>query len=237
MADVYSSLWSSNVDTRLQASSKLASTSAEDLSYTLSRLFAGLASPRDYSRLGFSVALTGLLQEKQPSAQEIDQLLSQLLSANQTSASSKGHEERNHLFARLFGLNAFIQAGLATVSTSALKTIASELYDLWKTKSWLKESAGHVIMDLLSQCIASSLDGWREVIQSVLFEGKEKDWSPEKLAWILLLLSDQDDKSWKLIIKARFNSEDIFSSEARPALAKILRVRSLTHFGTRLTLL
>ncbi|KAG8686023.1 DNA-directed DNA polymerase, partial [Ceratobasidium sp. 395] len=139
---------------------------SEDVRYALRRLIRGLASPRESSRLGFSVALT------EPVAHPKHKLLTRLntvdaastvssiLEASVTNGSMKGQEVRDTLFARLFGLTAVIQSGLlfrnSRLSTSlaspnelgppasslaAYQTTISELIKLGDEKSWLRESA------------------------------------------------------------------------------------------------
>ncbi|KAG8686030.1 DNA-directed DNA polymerase, partial [Ceratobasidium sp. 395] len=139
---------------------------SEDVRYALRRLIRGLASPRESSRLGFSVALTETLAHPRHklltrlNTVDAASTVSSILEASVTNGSMKGQEIRDTLFARLFGLTAVIQSGLlfrnSRLSTSlaspnelgppasslaAYQTAISELIKIGDEKSWLRESA------------------------------------------------------------------------------------------------
>jgi DNA polymerase phi len=131
------------------------------------------------------------------------------MSSNQT-----GQEERDLLFARLFGLNAIIQSGLLLRTRTTLPRSASSpstpkscaavldaLLALARAKSWLAEAAYWTVGRAMS-CLATAAEEdvpWREEAARNLFEGVFGEdssseggarksgsiWTPEKIALAL----------------------------------------------------
>ncbi|QRW27168.1 DNA polymerase phi subunit [Rhizoctonia solani] len=176
---------------------------SEDVKYALRRLIRGLASPRESSRLGFSVALTELLTRL--NTVDAASITSSILEASAISNSMKGQEVRDTLFARLFGLTAVIQSGLLfrtsrlTTSPSApeelglpasslvaYQTTVTELFNLGEKKSWLRESSWWSI-DLALRSLHSSQGlEWKDqaiqwTIETIYRGDQAKEWTPEKL--------------------------------------------------------
>ncbi|KXN82577.1 DNA polymerase V [Leucoagaricus sp. SymC.cos] len=214
---------------------------AQDVSYSIRRLIRGLASPRESSRLGFAVALTELLSR-------IDtvtcaQIVTLIMDSSKPQGSMTGQEERDVLFARLFGLMSVIQSGLvvrpgsllASASASAeLSTLAgytgilSELIALGEKKSWLRESAWYAILlgvDVLHQAEVSwKADAVEATVQQLFVD--YKSWSPEKIAVALKTQSLYPEKDWAKLFAPVFKSGDLLSSTNLQALARILKESS-----------
>jgi DNA polymerase phi len=171
---------------------------AHDVAYSIRRLVRGLASPRESSRLGFSVALTELLSRLDTVTSA--QIISMIVDGSKIQGSMTGQEERDVLFARLFGLATVIHSGLLVrqtpLSTSpssatnpssleSYKELVNHLLDLAEKKSWLRECAWWTIGQAIDAVIKSSLSWKEEALASsleVVYE-REKDiwtqkWSP-----------------------------------------------------------
>ncbi|KAG8825804.1 DNA-directed DNA polymerase [Serendipita sp. 401] len=170
---------------------------AQDVAYALKRLVRGLASPRESSRLGFAVALTELLHriDTVSTAQMIDLVLS----SSETTGSMSGQEERDMMFARLFGLSSIAQSGLLTRETppphisnpaSTLQDyqrIITQLVILGDHKMWFRESCWWSISQVISVIIASNASFKSEALQWTVNELLIQDtsWTPEKIAiWL-----------------------------------------------------
>ncbi|KAK0210612.1 DNA polymerase phi-domain-containing protein [Desarmillaria ectypa] len=211
---------------------------AHDVSYSVRRLVRGLASPRESSRLGFSVALTELLSRILTFT--CAQILSLIMDATKTQKSMTGQEERDVLFARLFGITAVIQSGLfirtdplpesASSSTSAsslqsFEDIVSELIALGEKKSWLRESAWWTIL-LALEALNSSNVPWKEEgfgysIEATL--GSDSQWMPEKVALILKLQHLRPDHDWRKYTSPMFKNPDLLSTGNYHTLGQILK--------------
>ncbi|KAI0288393.1 DNA polymerase phi-domain-containing protein [Multifurca ochricompacta] len=182
---------------------------APDVAYSIRRLVRGLASPRESSRLGFAVALTELLSRV--TTVSCAQILALLLEGSRATSNQTGQEERDLLFARLFGLTAIVHSGLflrvrpllphSASAPSTLESCASvfaALRALACAKPWIAEAAYWAIgcaMDALAEANDDDLP-WREEALRVLFDEEFGDshstdkgaeqgrslWTPEKIA-------------------------------------------------------
>jgi DNA polymerase phi len=154
--------------------------------------------------------------------------------------SATGQEERDLLFARLFGYTSIVQSGLL-VDTKSLSSSASsntevsslvsyqdvieQLFALGNSKSWLRESAWWSI-GLGVQSLEQSSVSWKEAalewtISSIL----SKEWSPEKVALVLKLQTYHPDYPWDESLKPTFKTADLLATSSLSTLAQILRVR------------
>ena len=152
-----------------------------------------------------------------------------------------GQEERDVLFARLFGTMSVIQSGLA-VRTGTLPTSASsaalastlqsyehivvQLLDLGDRKSWLRESAWFVI-SLAVDALHESDVSWKEnavekTLQHLFIENKI--WSTEKIALALKLQDLYPGRDWKTLLSPTFKMSDLFSAGNLMIIARILKV-------------
>ncbi|RDB24111.1 DNA polymerase V [Hypsizygus marmoreus] len=211
---------------------------AQDVSYSIRRLVRGLASPRESSRLGFAVALTELLSRIETVT--CSQILALIMDGTKSQGSMTGQEERDVLFARLFGLTAVIQSGLL-IRTGSLKTSASsapqastlasyeetikELLALGEKKSWLRESAWWTITLAVDALQASEVP-WKEDAVGVTLEHlfvENKIWSPEKVALTLKLQSLYPDREWRKYFSPSFKNPDLLHASNLQSLARILK--------------
>ena len=171
------------------------------------------------------------------------QIVTLILDSSKTQSSMSGQEERDVLFARLFGLTAVIQSGLvvrttplstsASSSTSAsnlagYKEIISQLQTLGEKKSWLRESAWWTIT-LAVDALHNSDVPWKEeafesTIQSLLVDNKV--WTPEKVALTLKLQYYLPSRDWHALTSGTFKHPYILSPGNYTTLARILKVCS-----------
>ncbi|CAE6452304.1 unnamed protein product [Rhizoctonia solani] len=218
---------------------------SEDVKYALRRLIRGLASPRESSRLGFSVALTELLTRL--NTVDAAGIISSILEASVTSNSMKGQEIRDTLFARLFGLTAVTQSGLLfrtsrlttslsspnqlgppASSLAAYQTTITELFNLGDKKSWLRESSWWSIILALKHLYSTQGVEWKDEAVEWTFEtiyrgDRAKEWTPEKLGLTLTLQDLAPEQPWKDILAPTFRNPVLVSSPNLPTIARILK--------------
>jgi len=113
--------------------------------YVLKRLVNGLASGRAAARQGFSIALAACL-EALPGFGAI-RALAMLDACLETTGSMKGNEVRDVLLGRVFGTGAIVRSG-AVADASEAAVIAQELVAVANKKSFLKEAACMVLLEL-----------------------------------------------------------------------------------------
>ena len=163
------------------------------------------------------------------------------MDGTKTQGSMTGQEERDVLFARLFGLTAVIQSGLL-VRTGALETSVSSapqastlagyeetikaLFVLGEKKSWLRESAWWSIalaVDALNDSeVAWKAEAVKVTMQQLFVENKI--WSPEKVALGLKLQTLYPDRDWRKLFSPSFKNPDLLHSANLQNLAQILKV-------------
>ncbi|KZV92838.1 hypothetical protein EXIGLDRAFT_613837 [Exidia glandulosa HHB12029] len=224
---------------------------APDVAYAIKRLVRGLASPRESARLGFSVALTearhipALILSARVLTGFAFQLLARLdtvtanqmitliLEASETSNAMKGHEERDMLFARLFGLTALAQSGLLVRASDAateddFARVIDALDNLGQRKSWLAESAAWAVSRALDT-LAKSDVAWRDsaakraVKKSFADETGAKEWTQENVALALHAQKGFPDLKWKKLLSPTFKDANILSTGHLATLAKIFK--------------
>ncbi|EGO20980.1 hypothetical protein SERLADRAFT_452123 [Serpula lacrymans var. lacrymans S7.9] len=214
---------------------------AQDVSYSIRRLVRGLASPRESSRLGFAVALTELLSRLDTIT--CSQTVALLLNYTKTNGSMTGQEERDMIFARLFGFTAIIQSGLlvrqrplptsassATLASSleGFNEVLTELIVLGDKKSWLRESAWWSIglaIDVLSTSDAPwKKEAFEATIQSIFVD--QNIWTPEKVAVALKMQLLVPQHNWQKTLSTTFKSPDLLSPVNLSALAQIMKETS-----------
>ncbi|EIW84995.1 hypothetical protein CONPUDRAFT_47531 [Coniophora puteana RWD-64-598 SS2] len=229
----------------VQNNNELDALNAEDVTYSIRRLIRGLASPRESSRLGFAVTLTELLSMLDTVT--CSQIVKLIVDASKTQGSMTGQEERDVLFARLFGLTTVIQSGLlvrdtllpsspsSTTHASSLdscKEVVDLLVALGKKKSWLRESAWWTLGLTVDVLRASSLS-WKEdaldhIIQAVF---EEQDWTPDKVAVTLKLQSARPQYSWNKRLAPKFKDPDLLSTSNLVALGRVLKTTCIQEAG------
>lgn len=153
----------------------------------------------------------------------------------------KGQEERDMLFARLFGITSLTQSGIlfrsAPLSTSSTHPCSLKdfqdamviLLALPAKKSFLKEPAYWAFLLALRALGASDVEwknqAWKWVAQTVFTE--DKSWSPEKVGITLCMQGLGVELDWKSLTSPMFKGEDILSPGNLSNLAKILKVEEI----------
>ncbi|PTB62935.1 hypothetical protein BBK36DRAFT_1144471 [Trichoderma citrinoviride] len=125
------------------------------------RLFRGLSSGRNASRIGFSLVITEILSqlfgEKALSLAEkysgltFDKVLGFLLDKAKIVGNIPGQEERDIFLGQLFGLECFVKSRTLFSDPSRWNTILEELLKLSNKKVWLKSQCGWVLVQALQQ--------------------------------------------------------------------------------------
>lgn len=164
--------------------------------YCLKRLIRGLASSRQGARQGFSLALTLALSQlgrALPVAAALH-LMNALLHMR---SQMKGAEARDVLMGRTFFLSAVVRSGALSEAAADQPTDASvvaaavdvfaQLTELWAKKSFLRESACAVMVELIdalpAATVARVLSAAPDLTQLLMAAGP--DLTPEAL-WLAL---------------------------------------------------
>lgn len=150
----------------------------------------------------------------------------------------KGQEERDVLFARLFGVVSLTQSGLLFRTTPLAMSSVPQctfkdfqdamemLLALPSKKSFLKEPTYWAVILSLRALAVSKVDwkevAWTWVIQKIFFE--DRSWSPEKVGVVLTLQNIGLDKDWKTLLCPPFKNSATLSTANLATLAKVLRV-------------
>ncbi|KIM59218.1 hypothetical protein SCLCIDRAFT_10017 [Scleroderma citrinum Foug A] len=220
-----------------------------DVSYSIRRLVRGLASSRESSRLGFSVALTELLSRINTIM--CSQIVSLISDSTKKQSSMMGQEERDVLFARLFGLTAVIRSGLlvrqtplpssgsANSQVSSLESyrdVLEKLLEIGEAKSWLRESAWWTIglaidtVQAASPSVPWKMEALDTTVEHLFSKGRESGlWTPEKVAMLLKLQPLTPNYDWDSALAPMFKGSNLFSSANLVPLGRILKVGILTH--------
>ncbi|KAJ4858698.1 DNA polymerase phi domain-containing protein [Trichoderma breve] len=169
------------------------------------RLFRGLASGRNASRIGFSLVITEILSQlfgdKEPSLAEkysgltFDKVLGFLLEKAQIVGNIPGQEERDIFFGQLFGIECFVKSRILFSEPSRWNTILEELLKLSNKKVWLKSQCGWVLVQALQQMDQAQAKSTLEKLSSA---GVAK--TPEGVAVWLVALNQFPDlkvKPWQ----------------------------------------
>lgn len=182
-----------------------------DLMYALRRLLRGLASPRESSRLGFAVVLTELLS-RISYAVTAKEILTLILKYSNPQVAASRQEQKDFMFAKLFGIMSLVQSDLLVQPTAALhdfKRSMRILIALSSDRPWMAESCAWVMVNAVAQIQRSDVKiEWSQAAQSWMTEqiSSPKELSPEKLA-VLLQLSHGA-------------SADFFANTALPTMRK-----------------
>lgn len=157
-----------------------------------------------------------------------------------------GQEERDVLFARLFGLTAVVQSGLlvretSLVSSASTSTLSSsldgyketilQLVALGERRSFLRESAWWTA-GLAIDALMSSKVSWKDEAFDVTFQTIFSDndtWTPEKVAITLKLQAAHPKRDWAKILTPTWKNAELLSTGNLLFLARILKV----NWGTR----
>ncbi|KAH7163107.1 DNA polymerase phi-domain-containing protein [Dactylonectria estremocensis] len=124
------------------------------------RLFRGLASGRNASRLGFSLVITELLgqlfgaaalAETKYTGLTFEKTLEILAEKTQAIGNIPGQEERDHWFGQLFGIECFVRARILFSDASRWNAVLDLLLRLANKKVWLRSQCGWVIVQAVEQ--------------------------------------------------------------------------------------
>ncbi|KZO95720.1 hypothetical protein CALVIDRAFT_537706 [Calocera viscosa TUFC12733] len=211
---------------------------AADVQYAVNRLVKGLASSREQSRMGFAVALTELL-ERIPTI-SCAHVISLVLGTTQIGAGTSGAEQRDLLFARLFGLTAVIESGMLfrsqppAVGSSTLKllptiddfmVVISELIALGEKKTWIRESAWWAVLRAVDALHASEVSWKKAAIARMcpeIYDGS-KDWTLEKLALGVKLQTLYPEMVWASMVAPTFKQSNLLGAGNLQAVARLFK--------------
>ncbi|KAK6907306.1 hypothetical protein I203_101296 [Kwoniella mangroviensis CBS 8507] len=207
---------------------RLSKDNSEDVVYCVKRLVRGLGSSRESSRLGFAVTLTELLSRIQTVT--ASQVLSLLIRNSQYSKGMKGSEERDMMFARLFGLTSIIQSNSLyskAATREDFERVVDELVKLGEAKAWMRESAWWTLVGAIQALLDSQVE-WRDqalkdTVEKV-FSGKA--WNQEKVALVLLLENNVEDIDWKSYLAPTFKHTPLLNSHNLVTLGRVLKEAS-----------
>ncbi|KAI0378007.1 DNA polymerase phi-domain-containing protein [Hypomontagnella monticulosa] len=164
-AKIYELLGSADSDERIVAADALVtgllvSPEAALERHLDNRLFRGLASSRNASRLGFSLVLAeilsqlfgpkNLVESKYPGL-TFDKVLDILVEKTTPSGNIPGQEERDCYFGRLFGLQCFVESKVLFDEESRWPKILDLLLKMAEKKVWMRSHCGWVIVESLPQ--------------------------------------------------------------------------------------
>lgn len=149
-----------------------------------------------------------------------------------------GQEERDMLFARLFGLKVIIQSGLLTrksplrmsstsaSSLEAFSAVLSELLSLGERKSWLKESCWWTLTDLVNK-IHDCDTPWKQDACQIIFNKiyvENTSWGPEKIAITVQLQKTFPEAEWPKYCNNYLKNHDILSPANYAIISRLLKV-------------
>lgn len=158
--DYYYALASDREDERIKAAVQLindlnSEDQVDEWEYAIKRLIKGLASSRASARIGFSTALTEIINIRYSKGLlSLNELISLINEHTKISSSMNGREERASLFGKLFGLQCISNdnSGILTsekLSLEDFKLFIDNLIDLSCTKSWIREPCLFTVFNIL----------------------------------------------------------------------------------------
>lgn len=153
---------------------------SDGVEYTAKRLVRGLASSRDAARQGFSLCLTELL--KQMESIEIDWIFTLINESTVVSSTMKGMEQREQVFAKLFGYMAVVQSGRLNNEHKVI--VLKELIEISKWKNWITELAYECVLVLIRGMEMEEFEKeMKELIMVEVFPHcNYKEWNTEQVA-------------------------------------------------------
>ncbi|EFY90915.1 DNA polymerase V, putative [Metarhizium acridum CQMa 102] len=167
-ADLYEMLGSEDEKDRIQAADCIISSlfDGEGASEAVlqrhldRRLFRGLASGRNASRIGFCLVITEILAqlfgEKDLSKTKytglsFDKVLGLLAEKTQAVGNIPGQEERDFFLGQLFGIECFVKSKTLFRDISRWDSVLNLLLKLGNKKIWLRPQCGWVLVQALEQ--------------------------------------------------------------------------------------
>ena len=215
------------------AEQRIDDANTQDVSYAIRRLVRGLASPRENARIGFAVALSGLLTHlKTVSANDV---LVLLLKYSVVHGNMNGQEVRDLQFARLFGIYALVRSRLLyRAYLSTFQRAFHILIHVASYKSWLSEPCGWVLTELVEPLARNEPDrpSWADDALAWIADqlSSHRSLSPETLALALQLTHmDPTIKLGERMIPP-FKTPNFLASANLPVLASVLREATPMHW-------
>ncbi|KAJ8123846.1 hypothetical protein ONZ43_g297 [Nemania bipapillata] len=164
-AAIYELLGSLDNDERLAAADALVTALLSGSEPALTRhlekrLFRGLASSRNASRLGFSLVITEILRQlfgpsdlakTKFTGLTFERALGVLVDATTAGGNAPGQEERDYYFGRLFGLQCFVEAKILFADNTRWPKALDLLLEMAHKKVWVRSHCGWVIVECLPQ--------------------------------------------------------------------------------------
>ncbi|WWC60265.1 uncharacterized protein I303_102832 [Kwoniella dejecticola CBS 10117] len=207
---------------------RLSKDNAEDVVYCVKRLVRGLGSSRESSRLGFAVTLTELLSRI--TTVTVAQVLSLLIRNSQYSKNMKGSDERDMMFARLFGLTSIIQSKSLfspSASSSDFAKVVGELVMLGEAKAWMRESAWWTLVGAVQGLLDSQVPWKDEALEQTMQKVLSGNaWNQEKVALVLLLEGNVSTIDWKTKLAPTFKHTPLLNSHNLVTLGRVLKEAS-----------
>lgn len=161
-------------------------------------------------------------------------------STSKAVGSASGQEERDNLFARLFGLMAVIQSGLIVrqkplhcssklpSSLAGFEKLLQELLLLGEKKSWLLESSWWTLLQAVNKILSSDVT-WKDAALDIVVKQiftPETVWTPEKVALALTIEGACPTKEYAKYFSPAFKNSDILSLQNLNVLGRILKVNT-----------
>ncbi|KAG5998298.1 hypothetical protein E4U43_002456 [Claviceps pusilla] len=124
------------------------------------RLFRGLASGREGSRLGFSLVITEVLSqlfgecqlaETKYTGLTFDKVIGLLAEKTKSVGNVSGQEERDHHLGQVFGLECFVKSKTLFKDVSRWHAVLDMLLKLCHKKIWLRPQCGWILVQALEQ--------------------------------------------------------------------------------------
>lgn len=227
--DFFWKLASDNENDRVEAAVGLLDTlikteSESDWEYSFNRLVKGLSSPRGSSRIGFSMALTELINVRSDKI-SIQKYIETLREHTKIAGRVKGHEERALNFGRLFGIQSLANSQLITQDTTTLEdfqNVATLILELANSKAWLRESCFFSLCLLVEKLPETKIDS-DKVIEFVLNAANDLKFITTSEG-VALYLSIPVDKRHSLgLFEGGWKEGDPFAKGNATMLAKALR--------------
>ncbi|KAG6099572.1 hypothetical protein E4U30_006331 [Claviceps sp. LM220 group G6] len=124
------------------------------------RLFRGLASGREGSRLGFSLVITeillqlygdGDLAQTKYTGLTFEKVLGILADKTKSVGNVSGQEERDHHLGQVFGLECFVKSKILSRDVSRWNAVLDMLLKLSHKKIWLRPQCGWILVQAMEQ--------------------------------------------------------------------------------------
>jgi DNA polymerase phi len=198
--DAFQTAFQNEKDWKL-ATGDLEKLACADLAYSIKRLVRGLPSARQGARQGFATALSEILN-RYPFIKTA-WILDMLLEATPVGGATKGGEERDMYFGRLFGAQAIVESKCLTVAGQSTKEdvlrLASWLSEWSRVKPYLREPCFSVLVDMFTE-LKKAKKGLvtTEAVKAVLKEGLVD--SPETVWFAAVAHHDFPELDWPIIL-------------------------------------